>query len=595
MPYAIYLAWMHRRVATARYCLSLTCALSLVACGGGGGGGGGTVSSSGPTLVSVSPTSMNFSAASTSAPVPASQIGTATVSGLTSGTLFVRIDIDGQVIASATNLQIINQAQGQITINPGLPASLGLGTHTSTITVSACTTDPACSGAQLAGSPKIINVTYVIGSSAHVVPDAVAPHIGTTNKPDTVILRGQGFTSATTVKFGAAAGTILSIPSDTEIRASYPALATGNHAVTLNNGAIPFSATLNIGTAPAYASTILSYPTLPQQIRGFAYDADRKAILVGAGFATSSTNRIWRYSFSGGVWSAAPAAVTFADLRDFTLSSSGTQLLAIADRSMSQLDPVTLASLSTTPKPTSFVDPGEYLKQLAVANDGNVAVTTGYDLGSGSSILYFYSISQSTFSMPTFMGGGSIIRLLNYATTGASGDGSTLAMVEANLTPDQSVARYAASNGTLTSTSQLLHYITLDRKQNINGPVFDRTGSRVAVANFTNNYVFPVYDANSNMLGLLPSNTAAFVISPDGTRAYTIEMNPNCRIRAFDLVNTFGGNIPLTEIINSGYPTATVFCPANGTPVTDIRLLVSPDGGTLFMAGNVQVVIVPLP
>jgi hypothetical protein len=580
--------------------LLLVAASFLASCGGGGGGGsgGGSIGGSspaGPTLVSVSPTSMTFSAASTSAPVPASQIGMATVSGLTSEALFVRIDIDGQVIAFATNLQIINQTQGQVTINPGLPANLGLGTHTTTITISACTTDPTCSGAQLAGSPKIINVTYVIGSSAHVVPDAVAPHIGTTNKPDTVILRGQGFTSATTVKFGTTAGTILSIPSDTEIRASYPALATGNHAVTLNNGAIPFSATLNIVAAPAYASTILSYPTFPQQIRGFTYDADRKTILVGAGFPTSSTNKIWRYTFSGGVWSTVPSAVTFVDLRDFVLSPNGNQLLAIADRSMSQLDPVTLASLSATPKPTSIVDPGEYLKQLAVANDGNVAVTTGYDLGSGSSILYFYSIAQSTFSMPTFMGGGSIIRLLNYATAGASSDGSTLAMVEANLSPDQSVARYAASNGTLSSTSQLLHYITPDSKQNINGPAFDRNGSRMAVANFTNNFIFPVYDANSNMLGLLPSNTAAFVISPDGTRAYTLEMNPNCRVRAFDLINTFGGNIPLTEIVNSAYPTASVLCPANGAPVTDIRMLVSPDGGTLFMAGNVQVVIVPLP
>src|SRR3982751_3793636 len=91
-----------RCVAAIRFPLLLVAASYLASCGGGGGGGsgGGSIGGSspaGPTLVSVSPTSMTFAAPTTTPPVPASQIGMATVSGLTSEALFVRIDIDGQV------------------------------------------------------------------------------------------------------------------------------------------------------------------------------------------------------------------------------------------------------------------------------------------------------------------------------------------------------------------------------------------------------------------------------------------------------------------------------------------------------------------
>ena len=337
---------LRRCTAASRRYLILVFGLLLSACGGGGGSN----SPSGPAFASLSTNSLSFAAANPFAPVPASQVVTATATGVVGGTLYIKIEIDGLVIASATNVQIIGSTQGQVTFNPGMPANLGTGTHTSTITISLCTTDPACSGGQLAGSPKTINVSYQIGST--VQSDAIAPYVGTSNIAGEVILRGRGFLPATTVTFGGITGTIASIPGDTEIRASYPAtLAAGTYAVALNNGSIAFTALLTIVDPPAYASSTLAYPVFPQQVRGLVYDAERSALLVGAGFANSSDNLILRYASSNGFWSTVPQTITIPDLRDIALSVDGSRLLAIDDDSMSQIDPVTFSSIATTSKP----------------------------------------------------------------------------------------------------------------------------------------------------------------------------------------------------------------------------------------------------
>ncbi len=583
MSFGIRCALLRRHTITSRYCFIWALALLLSACGGGGGGGSGSSSQSGPTLAGLSTNSLSFSAASPTAPVPASQVVTATVTGVTSGTLFIRIDIDGQVIASATNVQIISSTQGQVTFNPGMPANLGSGTHTSVITISICTTDASCSGAQLAGS-QTINVTYQIGSP--VQSDAIAPYVGTTNTAGEVILRGQGFSPANAVNFGGTPGTILSVPSDTEIRASYPALAAGNHAVTLNNGAIPFTASLTIVDPPAYPSASLAYPSVPQEIRGLAYDAERKALLVGIGFTSAANNQILRYQFSSGTWATSSAAVTFADLRDIALSLNGSRLLAIADGSLGESDPVNLTPVTTTPKPSYSADPtgSEYLNRLVVANDGNAVIATGYKSGSGATKLYTYLAGG--FSARDVAGSLPVKSFFNRALLGASGNGAVVALLDA-VFPAQPVYRYSTSAGILSATGVAM------QPSGSNEPAFDRAGTRMAVgATVGSSSFIGVYDASFALLGLLPSTTAAYVVSPDGTRAYTVETGSPCQVRAFDLVTTPGGNNPLTEVI-AGYPITPVACPA-AFPF-DIRMSVSPAGDTLFMAGNVQVVIVPLP
>ncbi len=140
---------------------SIAFCLFLAACGSGGGGGGGGSSGGSTNGLSLSTNVLTFNAPNTSS-TPSSQIITATVTGVTSGTLYIKIVSTGPAVASITNIFVTGTTTGQGTINPAPANTLGAGTHTSTITVYACTTDPNCTSGQLAGSPQTVTVTYTV-------------------------------------------------------------------------------------------------------------------------------------------------------------------------------------------------------------------------------------------------------------------------------------------------------------------------------------------------------------------------------------------------------------------------------------------------
>ena len=563
-----------------RFC-GLSLLLALAACGGGGGGGGGSAPPV-PTFATLTPGTLTFSAANPSAAVPPSQTITATMSGLTSGTLYIRIVIDGVVVTSVTNL-VVNPAaqQGTASVNVGAPGNLGTGPHPTSITVIACLNDINCAGPQLAGSPKTINVAYTVGSS--VQGDAVAPYVGTSGVAGDVVIRGHGFAAGTTVSFNGIPATARTFVSDTEIHATYPLLSANSYPVILDSGATAFTKALTIVDAPAYASTTLSYPAAPQEIVGFAYDAERKALLVGVTAVNAANNQILRYQFATGAWSA-DLPVMFADLRNFALSLDGSRLLAIADTALAEVDPVTLATPKTTPKPTNpNAGANEYLKSVAVANDGNAVVTTGYKNGSGSTQLYLYS-GVSGFSTPA-LAGTSPFNIFYYAMPAASGDGATVVIAQPGLTPATPFYRYLASPGTLAPTNHSLEHREIP-------PVLDRTGSRMVTTSIIGTFTvtFDAYDSNFAHLGSLPTTTGAYAVKPDGSRAYTFENNTGtCQVRAFDLVNIAD---PLTEI-GTGFP-ITIPCAGDALP-PNVKMIVDPAGDTLFLAGKTQIVVVPLP
>lgn len=121
----------------------------LAACGGGGGGGEGS-----NDAYSVSPTSVTFTTIQNGA-TPSSQQASVSVNH---GAVYIRVDSSGSPIASAT-FQITGSTTGVITITPVSP-TMSPGTYTGTVTVYGCT-DQFCSSS-VAGSPKVVNVTYTI-------------------------------------------------------------------------------------------------------------------------------------------------------------------------------------------------------------------------------------------------------------------------------------------------------------------------------------------------------------------------------------------------------------------------------------------------
>src|SRR5260221_4860316 len=132
--------------------------LGVAACGGGGGGGGEPP----PGRFSVSTHSLSFSAASPRAAIPPSQTIVATVGGNLSGTLYILISSVGPAVGSIGSVVITSSTTGQATVFPVSPASLGIGTFASTITVRACLNDQTCATGQLSGSPQTITVSYTV-------------------------------------------------------------------------------------------------------------------------------------------------------------------------------------------------------------------------------------------------------------------------------------------------------------------------------------------------------------------------------------------------------------------------------------------------
>lgn len=147
---------------------TLLAASLLVACGGGGGGSGsGGTPPPTPLSMSLSPTSLSFAATSSAA--PAAQTVTATISGTGSGTLYVLITPADPSLLTVGNITI-GTTSGQGTVTPADPAKVGVGSHSTTISVVACLNDPTCKTGQIQGSPKTISVTYTVAGVTASVP-----------------------------------------------------------------------------------------------------------------------------------------------------------------------------------------------------------------------------------------------------------------------------------------------------------------------------------------------------------------------------------------------------------------------------------------
>ena len=538
-----------RFVTSARRVSALLFVAVLSACGSGDG--------SQQSSTSISTNDVSFSAASPDASTPPAQILTATIDP---EAIYVAVLHNGAAIASVT--YSLSGDTAQIVVDPASPGGLGAGVFTGTITVVGyrCA-DPACSRL-VSGNSQIVNVVYQIPP----VVRFVAPYVGVAATADTAVIRGQGFQKFTVegVTFGATAATTLTVVSDTEIRASYPALAVETYPVRIqapsSPGAITSLANLVIVAAPAYVATTLVYPAAVSpvsQIQALRYDAERQALLVAV-----NGGQILRYAYAG-AWGA-PTTAAVGSLSDIALSTDGQQLLALAQTALTQIDPATLAAGTVTPAPALAAD--VFLKNLAVANDGNAVVTTGYN-GSSNTQTYLYATRSPAFSQPA------TAPSMDNSTPGGSADGSSIVLAQGSpaLASATGVYRYLAASQTFSVTGVSLN-------QNSIAPALDRAATRI-VLNGTN-----VYDAGYNFLGTLPSTTLAVVVKPDATRAYTFDSAAS-QVLSFDLTASPAGG---------AFPQVGATAPA-GDPGTGVRMAISPDGGTLFLAGNNQIAVQPAP
>jgi hypothetical protein len=540
----------------------LGCAAALLgSCGGGGSGTPAQPPSPGSLILSTS--KIVFKAAGPFARAPATQMVTGTVGGLTtSGTLYIKVVANNPNGFFTVSNVLIAGDSGQVSVIPEAATSLEAGSFKGSITVTACLNDPTCQTGQLSGSPQTIPVEYDIASG--VDGDTVTPRVVAANTTGTVVLRGAGFTGATSVSFGSAAATSITVVSDSEIDASYPALAAGTYPVSVDSGSISDSASLVAVSPPAFTQTFIQYPLgvggpVPMEIE---YDAQRTALYVLMPGTGASNPTLLRYAFDGSAWGS-PTQISMANLQQVHLSSDGTHLLALASAdvdhvSMVELDPVTLAQ--TGVNTVSSPNPGDTACGFALANDGNAIVD--FQFGTG-----FVGLVFGTFSgefTPISDGGG--------CNPVASGNGAVVALGGTSVHDFVTSSETVIDSGAETSVNATSD---LAGDELLNGSVVQNQAGQI--------------------LGYL--TTSYSVINSAGTRAYGYTGDPTscaAALSTFDLTATptpvqYDPQSPQFPVL--GTPTALPSgCFTDGQYV----LAITPDDATVFIARPDGVIVQPI-
>jgi hypothetical protein len=534
-----------RRIAGAALLLSL-CACS----------GGGSDDSKTSRQIDLSTQAVSFAAESPAAQTPAAQVVTATFGP---GLANLAVIFNGNGVESVTTEVTGNTAQ--ITITPSAPPSLGGGIFTSTVGVTGyfCA-DAGCTRLE-AGASKTLSVSYQVSPTA----TTIGPNVAISGVSNTAIVRGAGFSGFTLqgVKFGDVAATETTLVSDNEIRVTYPALAAGTYPVTVEvqnlAGSVPSTATLIAVDPVSYPAQTLAWPAAVSTVRSMIYDAQRSALLVAT---DSGGGSIVRYPYVSGAWGA-PSSVAIANLRDMALSTDGSKLLAITTTQLVRVNPETLATDAAIDAPS--LASGTTLKSIAGLNLNSAIITT--TAGNATSSLYGYAMSTNELTQ--------LSSALISATARSSADGSAVILIQGDPATTAAQVVYA-----LNSSSTSIRSTGISVNQNAIAPVLDRNATRM-ILNGTLVYDFSTLAG----FGKLPETTLAMTTRPDGARAYTYDSAAGT-ILTFDISATKAGE--------TYTPVGSAVTPA-GAPGDGVKMIASPDGNVLFLAGSSQIVIQPTP
>jgi hypothetical protein len=508
------------------------------------------------TQTSVSTNYIELAVDAPDAPTPDTQVVTATFGDDVAHLAVIHNGLGLEEVTSQ-----ISGRTAQITIKPAAPSSLGSGIFPGSVAVTGyfCA-NPACSSLA-AGNTQTITVRYQVAP----VIQSIAPYVGFESISGEAIVRGVGFQAFNTqgVRLGQTAATEFSIASDTDLRVTYPALPAGTYEVQIDlpefQGTLQSSARLVIVPPTSYTAEALAYPTANPTVQRIVYDTERSAILVAAQDGT-----LMRFAYANGAWTA-PTTTSVASLQDISLSTQGDTLLVLTSSNLVVADPVTLATIETIS--TTELDSGVSFKNIATTNEDRAFITTEQST-SGNTNVFLYNGRTRTLVETS--------QVLNNSTPAASGQGSSVLFVQGHPSLNSAPPVYLFS--TVNAQFQTLG-TTIN--QNAIPPVVDRRAQR-AVLNGAR--VHGTTDtASFDLLGTLPAGTLGAAINPEGTRVYTYEAGG---IQTFDVSVDRDG---------AAYTALGAATAVPGDPGANLKMTISPDGRTLFLAGSTQLIVVPTP
>ncbi|HEY4368841.1 MAG TPA: IPT/TIG domain-containing protein [Steroidobacteraceae bacterium] len=532
----------------ARHVASVSLLLILSACGGGDGND--------PVTTGVSTNAVSFHADAPDAAAPASQTVTAT---------FASKVVQLAVIHSGDGVERVSYTlagnSAVVTIEPSSPSLIGAGEYSGAVAITGYVCADAKCQTLAPGNTLSVKVTYEVAPAVRLV----APDVATANVAGRAIIHGAGFANfaVSGVMFGSTPATSFTVVSDTELQALYPALAAGSYpveiAVSTYQGTISTTATLDVLDPVPYTAAALNYPAASPAIHTLLYDATRSSLIVATDIGGGT---LVRYPYVNGAWGA-PESVAVSSLKDVALSTNSAQLLAV---SPSELTPINADTLETQ---TAIAPPalpsGNFLTGIAVANTNRAVLTTS-DGTSDATLPYVYDAASRTMTQQ-------VIGLVN-ASAGTSADGTQVILTQGDpsFTTDPAVYFYDAS-------TEVISALLVAANQKTITPALDTHATRVVLNGVS------VYDTIAfTLLGTLPSTTLAVVFNPDGTRAYTYDSTG--AVLTFDTSTDMTG-AAFTQI---GAPLALAANPGDA-----VKMTISPDGNTLFLAGSSQLVIQPAP
>jgi hypothetical protein len=434
------------------------------------------------------------------------------------------------------------------------------------------------------------NVTFTAGLVTRTVPVtltvnepgvySIAPYIATVGVGGEVFLRGYGFSvldpSTLQVQFAGARAVTATIVSDTEIRATYapmnPGVTPANVVVSVRDATtvIPqrSGARFLVVSPPHFSLATIPRPANAGAVGNLIYDAERQAVYL----MDADNNRIERYRLGN---NSAPETFFYgASLGNprLALVPGGERLVKTHGNGILLLDAAApdLANLGFVDA-VGLLGAGAILNQIAVANDGG-GVGGAFAPNSGISLYRFDVLSQRFSELSTQSD-------MANRTIAASENGDTLVLATFESLVPSFAKPVFIYNATSAALSQKGVSSTSTERASVS-----RTGARMILAtDSSRNPTTRVYDYDGTTLsvrGDLPTGANGFVVSPDGNTAY-VYYSANSTLRKFDLTAP-------------GFPLRA--SPSVAAPGGQFaQLTISPDGGTIVMAGTENVVVVPAP